>query len=75
MSVMTIRIPPALAKSIQQTSKRRKVSKSDIAREAIERYIKVLEFEDMRALLVPKAQALGIFTDEDVFRALGEDFE
>jgi predicted transcriptional regulator len=75
MSTITLRVPPELDKRIAKLSKRRKLSKSDLAREAIERFLRVEEFEEMRAIAVPIAQAQGIFTDEDVFRRLGENFE
>ena len=47
-------------------------SNSDLAREALQRYLRVARLHRLRAKLVPRAQAQGINTDEDVFRVLGE---
>lgn len=46
------------------------VSKSDLAREALRRFLTVAEFRTIRAKLVPLAEAQGIHTDEDVFERL-----
>ena len=75
MSTLTLRVLPEFDARLTKLSKRRNVSKSDIARAAIERYLRVEEFEESRSIAVPMAQAQGIFTDEDVFRRLGVDFE
>ena len=48
------------------------VSKSDLAREALRRYLLVGDFRALRGKLVPRAQSRGIHTDEDVFRTLEE---
>jgi hypothetical protein len=48
------------------------LSKSDLAREALARYLGVGEFRRLRRRLVPLAQAHGLQTDEDVFQALDE---
>ena len=44
--------------------------KSDLAREALKRYLRVAEFRTLRTKLVARAQAGGINTDEDVFEVL-----
>ena len=46
------------------------VSKSDLAREALRRFLAVSEFQCLRAKLVRRAQIQGIHTDEDVVRVL-----
>lgn len=46
------------------------ISKSDLAREALRRYLRIAEFRTPRTKLVGRAQASGINTDEDVFEAL-----
>ena len=75
MTRLTLRVLPEFDKRLTRLSKQRSVSKSDIAREAIERFLRVAEFEEGRQIVVPLAQAQGIFTDDDVFRRLGIDFE
>lgn len=70
MATITLRVPPELDRALTRQSTAAGVSKSDLAREALRRYLAVADFQRLRARLVPRAQALGINTDEDVFRAL-----
>ena len=70
MATITLRVPDAMDKALERQSTAAGVSKSDLAREALRRFLAVSEFRRLRARLVPRAQALGINTDEDVFRVL-----
>lgn len=71
MATLTLRLPAKLSRDLAAASKQAKLTKSDLARDAIERQLRVWRIEQSRARLVPRAQKLGIFTDEDVFRHLG----
>jgi len=70
MATLTLRIPDELDKELDQQSAASHLSKSDLAREALQRYLRVGRFRTLRSKLVPRAQAQGINTDEDVFRVL-----
>lgn len=70
MATITLRVPDDLDRALQKQSEAAGVSKSDLVREAVKRYLAVAEFRSLRARLVPQAQAQGIHTDEDVFRRL-----
>lgn len=72
MATLTLRIPDDLDLELEQESSASHLSKSDLAREALQRYLRVARLHRLRAKLVPRAQAQGINTDEDVFKALGE---
>ena len=72
MGTLTLRVPPDLEKALERQSAALGVSKSDLAREALRRYLRVAEFRALRAKLVAGAQAGGVHTDEDVFHALGK---
>jgi predicted transcriptional regulator len=72
MTTLTLRVPPDLEKALEKQSAALGISKSDFAREALRRYLRVAEFRALRAKLVPRAQARGVHTDEDVFKALGK---
>ena len=72
MATLTFRIPDELDRELEQQSAASHVSKSELAREALQRYLRVARLRAMRSKLVPHAQAQGINTDEDVFRALDE---
>ena len=72
MATLTLRIPDELDQELEQESSASHLSKSDLTREALQRYLRVARLHRLRAKLVPYAQAQGINTDDDVFRALGE---
>lgn len=72
MATITLRLPDSMDKELSRQSAASGLSKSDLAREALSRYLSVGEFRKLRRKLVPLAQARGIHTDEDVFRALDE---
>jgi len=44
------------------------ISRSDAVREAVQEYLFVRRFREMRGELMPYAAARGLHTDEDVFR-------
>ena len=70
MATITLRVPDELDKALERQSTAVGVSKSDLAREALRRFLAVSEFQALRAKLVKRAQAQGVHTDEDVFRVL-----
>ena len=70
MATITLRVPDELAQALERQSIAAGVSKSDLAREALGRFLTVSEFKRLRARLVKRAQAQGLHTDEDVFRVL-----
>jgi hypothetical protein len=70
MSTLTLRVPDYLDEALERQSAALGISKSDLAREALKRYLQVAEFRALRSTLVPHAQSIGIHTDEDVFASL-----
>jgi predicted transcriptional regulator len=72
MATLTLRIPDDLDQELERQSAASHLSKSDLAREALQRYLRVSKLRTLRARLVPRAQAQGVHTDEDVFRTLEE---
>jgi Arc/MetJ-type ribon-helix-helix transcriptional regulator len=72
MATITLRLPDSMDKELERQSAAAGLSKSDLAREALSRYLSVGEFRKLRRKLVPLARARGIHTDEDVFRVLDE---
>jgi predicted transcriptional regulator len=70
MATITLRVPEELDQALERQSTAAGVSKSDLAREALRRFLAVSEFQRLRARLVKRAQAQRLHTDEDVFRAL-----
>lgn len=69
-NTLTIRLPEALQKELELEVKAEKVSKSDIIREAVSRYLAVRRFQRLRKNVLPFAEAQGLLTDEDIFREI-----
>lgn len=56
-----------LEKLLSKASKQTGRSRSDVAREALRRQLRLIQFEAIRRRMMPFAEARGILTDEDVF--------
>ena len=70
MTTLTIRLDPKLDKALDRIARRTGRTKSEIAREALERQVAVARFRELRAKTLPFAEAQGLLTDEDIFRAV-----
>jgi predicted transcriptional regulator len=70
MRTLAIRVDPKLAQALDRIAKRTGRAKSEIARDAIERRVAVVRFRELRAKILPFAEAQGLLADEDVFRAM-----
>jgi predicted transcriptional regulator len=70
MNTLTIRIPEELRSDLQEISLQRSVPVSDLVRESIRRYVAIERFRSLRKRSLPFAEAQGLLTDEDVFRAI-----
>jgi len=67
---LTIRLPEDVRSTLQEISKAEQRPVSDIVRESIRRYISVYQFRRLSKKVLPFAEAQGLLTDEDVFKAL-----
>ena len=70
MNTLTIRIPDDLRAELQELSSRQSVPVSDLVRKSIRRYVAIERFRALRKRTLPFAEAQGLLTDEDVFRAI-----
>lgn len=70
MTTLTIRLPEELKARLDELSRREDRAVSDIVRESIRRYIAIERFRAVRKKILPFAEAQGLLTDEDVFKAL-----
>ena len=70
MDALTIRLPPDLQTKLDQLCKRQHRSASDVVRESLRRYLIAEQLHELRDELRPYAEAQGILTDEDVFKAV-----
>jgi predicted transcriptional regulator len=66
--ILTISVDKALKNKVERAAKRLHVSKSELVKMAIEKYIVKEEFNELRNILMPYAERAGYYTDEDVFR-------
>ena len=65
----SVQIRPQIAKMLERFVGQG-TSKSELINEALRQYLLGRELQEIRAQLIPYAQARGIYTDEDVERAL-----
>jgi predicted transcriptional regulator len=66
-STLTIRLDKDLDDLLIKASRRSGRSRSEIAREALRRQLRISQFEALRQRMMPFAEARGYLTDEDVF--------
>ena len=66
-STLTIRLDRDLEKLLIKASRRSGRTRSEVAREALRRQLRISQFEMLRQRLMPFAEARGYLTDEDVF--------
>jgi predicted transcriptional regulator len=69
-STLTIRLDKELNALLSRASKQSGKSKSEVAREALQRQLRLVQFESLRRKAMPFAEARGYLTDEDVFREI-----
>lgn len=63
-----IDLPPKLRRDVSRAAKEVGVSEGDYVRRAVADRLLLDSFENLRRRLVPQAQAMGIYTDDDVFK-------
>ena len=65
---LTIRLDKRLLMSLKKAGKASGKTRSEIAREALERQLRLVQYESLRKRVMPFAEARGFLTDEDVFK-------
>jgi predicted transcriptional regulator len=66
-ATLTIRLDKDLDKLLTKASKQLGKNRSEIARDALRRQLRLQQFEELRKRIMPFAEARGLLTDEDVF--------
>ena len=64
---ITIRLDKDLDDLLSKASRRSGKNRSEIAREALRRQLRISQFDALRQRMMPFAEARGYLTDEDVF--------
>lgn len=67
-ATLTIRLDKDLEHLLSEVSRQSGRSRSEIARDALRRQLRIRQFEALRKKIMPFAEARGYLTDEDVFR-------
>jgi predicted transcriptional regulator len=66
-STLTIRLDQDLEDLLNKASRRSGRNRSEVAREALRRQLRITKFEALRRRIMPFAEARGYLTDDDVF--------
>jgi predicted transcriptional regulator len=69
-ATLTISLPPALRRAVSRCAKDQGLTPSEFVRRAVQQQIWAAAFDESRRLLLPKARAKGIYTDDDVFELI-----
>lgn len=64
---LTVSLPENIKSELKRIASEEGLSQSEIVRKAIQDYLFIRKFRKLRNQLMAKAQAQGVFTDEDVF--------
>ncbi|MBD3420104.1 MAG: ribbon-helix-helix protein, CopG family [Chitinivibrionales bacterium] len=66
-TTLTIRLDRALARMLSKASRYSGKTRSEVARDALRRQLRLEQFEAIRKKAMPFAEARGFLTDDDVF--------
>jgi predicted transcriptional regulator len=66
-ATLTIRLDKELDELLSKACRRTGRSRSEIARDALSRQVRLVTFEELRRRIMPFAEARGYLTDEDIF--------
>ncbi len=66
-ATLSIRLDGDLDRLLGKASRQTGRSRSEVAREALRRQLRLTQFEAIRRRMMPFAEARGFLTDEDVF--------
>jgi metal-responsive CopG/Arc/MetJ family transcriptional regulator len=67
-ATLTVSLPREMRQELARAAKRQKLTASEYVRDAVRRKLWLDAFDETRRRLIPRARAMGIYTDEDVFK-------
>jgi predicted transcriptional regulator len=67
-TTLTIRLNEELDALLNKVASQSGKNRSEVAREALRRQLRISQFESLRRRMMPFAEARGYLTDDDVFR-------
>lgn len=65
-----ISLPGSLRTRLDQMVETAQITRNEVVSEALRQYLQREEFQRLRRVMIPHAQAQGVYTDEDVFRRI-----
>ncbi len=68
INTLTIRLDDDLNKLLTKAVRQSGKNRSEVAREALRRQLRITQFEALRRKIMPFAEARGYLTDEDIFQ-------
>jgi predicted transcriptional regulator len=70
MGSITVRLADDIERDLDCVVQAEKTTRSEVVRDAVMHYLAVKRFRQIRKQVLPFAEAQGILTDEDVFKAV-----
>jgi len=67
---VTISLSKDIKKKLDSVAIEEGANRSDIVKEALRQYFAVAEFQKIRMSMLPKAEAAGIFDEEDIYKTV-----
>ncbi len=67
---VTISLPKSVKSQLDEMVENNHMNRSDIIREALRNHFAISKFRELRKQMIPQAEKLGVFTDEDVFEKI-----
>ena len=64
---ITITVPDNIVPDLKRLAREKGCSEEEMLLDAMKRSVVILRLDRLRAEMVPRAQKMGIYTDQDVF--------
>ncbi len=66
-TMLSIRLDRDMERMLTKVSRDAGMTRSEVARDALRRQLRIRQFDNLRRRIMPFAEARGFLTDEDVF--------
>lgn len=70
MGVITIRVSDDIDRELTELTKKTKISKNRFVSDALQRYLKIKKFRELRKETKKYAEKQGFYRDEDIFNTV-----
>jgi predicted transcriptional regulator len=66
-TMLSIRLDRDMERMLTKVSRDAGMTRSEVARDALRRHLRIRQFDNLRRRIMPFAEARGFLTDDDVF--------